>query len=152
MITCSFEDGHSTTNFRHAVVDALVVEDDKILLTKRATGLRDAGKWCVPGGYIDRDETAVEAAMREVLEETGYTVEVNDVFTILDNPNRKGDDRQNISFVFIAKPIKKVGDLDPEEVSEMKWFQLTALPPEAEMAFDHFDIVWQYINSREDIL
>lgn len=152
MITCTFEDGHSTTNFRHVVVDGIIVEDNKILLTKRAEGLRDGGKWCMPGGYVDRDETAVEAVMREIHEETGYTVEVSDLLTVIDNPVRNGDDRQNISFVFIVKPIKKVADLDPNEVSEMKWFLLTELPPEADMAFDHFDTIWQYINSREDIV
>ncbi len=152
MLNCTFESGKQTSHLRHAVVDVLLIDKKTILLTRRADSLREGGKWCLPGGYMDRDETAVEAAMRELHEEAGYTCEIYDLFTILDEPNRKGDDRQNISFVFLAKPIEKVGEIDPSEVSEMQWFPLDALPDEADMAFDHFDIIWRYIQSIDVVL
>jgi len=58
-----------------AAVGALVVDRcGKLLLVKRA---RDPGKgkWGLPGGFVDRDETAEEAMRREVREETQLEVE-----------------------------------------------------------------------------
>ena len=51
-------------------------EDEKeyILAVQRGTGTPDpefVGKWCLPCGYLDYDETLEEALQREVFEETG---------------------------------------------------------------------------------
>jgi len=89
MITCYFEDSDQPTKLRHVVVDTLVVKADKILLVKRGDDtLLEAGKWALPGGYLERDETAAEAATRETLEETGYQVKVEELFRLIDNPKR----------------------------------------------------------------
>lgn len=44
-------------------------ENQQILLVKR----KDVPLWDLPGGRVDPEETAEEAAVREVLEETGYS-------------------------------------------------------------------------------
>ncbi len=142
MIQCTFENGNAA-RLRHAVVDALIVQDNKILLVKRAEQLLGGGKWAIPGGFMDRDETAIEAVMREVLEETGYTNAVQELFTVLDKPDRTGDDRQNISFIFVVNVIKQVKAPDHES-SALQWFPLDALPAPAEMAFDHLSIIWDW--------
>ncbi|MEM9164375.1 MAG: NUDIX domain-containing protein, partial [Cyanobacteria bacterium P01_F01_bin.4] len=44
-------------------------------LNKRGKALPDeVGKWALPGGYLDYDETAGEAVMREVWEELGLNI------------------------------------------------------------------------------
>ena len=49
----------------------------KFLLVKRSdTKEMNPGEWEFPGGFIEEGETAREAAMRELLEETGLTGEV----------------------------------------------------------------------------
>lgn len=148
MIECTFEKGNSAP-LRHVVVDAIMVKDDKILLVKRADQLRGGGLWAIPGGFVDRDETTVEAIMREVLEETGYTSDVKDLLMIIDKPHRRGDDRQNVSFVYVVEPIFKVAEYDPEEVSELKWFDLYTLPKQDDIAFDHLEIIWNYIDQSD---
>ena len=55
-----------------SVLGVLVI-DDKILLIKR----RDIPIWVLPGGGIDRDETAEEAIIREVKEETGFNAKID---------------------------------------------------------------------------
>ena len=50
-----------------------IVKDDKVLLIKKAKGF-GAGKWNAPGGKIEPNEKPLEAAKREVLEETGLVV------------------------------------------------------------------------------
>ncbi|EKD79078.1 MAG: hypothetical protein ACD_41C00177G0013 [uncultured bacterium] len=147
MIRCTFEGGNEA-HLRHAVVDALIVEDKKILLVKRADHLHGGGKWAIPGGFVDRDETVAEAVMREVLEETGYTSDVQELFTVLDKPDRAGDDRQNISFVFVVNVIDQVKQTDGES-SAVQWFPLDALPAPEDMAFDHLNIIWDYLVSLD---
>ncbi|MFA6474657.1 MAG: NUDIX domain-containing protein [Patescibacteria group bacterium] len=148
MIACTFEN-NNTANLRHVVVDALMIKESKILLVKRADHLRAGGKWAIPGGYVERDETTLEAIMREVLEETGYTSEIAELLTVLDTPNRAGDDRQNVSFVFIVKPIEKIHEPD-DEVTAVQWFDLDKLPDKADMAFDHLEIIWEYRLGKDN--
>src|SRR5438045_2599964 len=58
---------------RRSAACAVVFDGDgRILLHKRS----DNGRWALPGGTIERDESAHEAIVREVKEEAGYDVEV----------------------------------------------------------------------------
>ena len=145
MITCAFEnDGKDS--LRHVVVDVLLIDGNKILLVKRTGKLLESGKWALPGGFLARDETCEQGAMREVKEETGYEIQIIKLLRVVDNPDRPKEDRQNVSFVYIAKPLKKDGDSD-NEVSEAKWFDLDKLPPVEEIAFDHYDNISIYLES-----
>ena len=51
-------------------VGAIVIRNDELLLVRRGRGPAQ-GKWSVPGGKIEFGETAAEAVVRELLEETG---------------------------------------------------------------------------------
>ncbi len=145
MITCNFEDGNKA-KLRHTVVDVLVLKDNQILLEKRNNKLVEGGKWALVGGYMERDETIIDAVKRETLEETGYKIKNIKLLTIIDNPNRPGDDRQNIAFVYTCNVDKKVSESD-WEVDELKWFNLNNLPPKNKIAFDHYQDIEIYLNS-----
>ncbi len=136
MITCEFEDGNKA-GLRHLCVDMLVINDKgQILMVKRSPKLFDGGRWGLVGGYMERDETAREAAAREALEETGWTIKNLKLLTINDMPERPRDaNRQNISLVYICEAGKKVGEPDWES-TEQKWFDLDDLPPKDKIAFD----------------
>ena len=47
---------------------------NKLLLLQRAFGNVEAGKWGVPAGKLERNETPEEAAKRELFEETGISL------------------------------------------------------------------------------
>jgi 8-oxo-dGTP pyrophosphatase MutT (NUDIX family) len=86
-----------------AVAITLVASDatadgTAILLTRRARGLRaHGGQWALPGGRCDPAETPTAAALRELREELGLTLDEGDVLGVLDNyPTRSG---------YLIKPV-----------------------------------------------
>jgi len=142
-----FEDGGKAT-LRHVVVHAIVEKDGCLLLGKRAGSILESGKWGIPGGFLDRDETFGQAALRELKEETGWEGEIVSLFRINSNPNRPHEDRQNISVEFIVKPIRKVGDKDWES-SKVEWIPIDKLLPFDEFAFDHGESIRLYLEYRK---
>lgn len=40
------------------------------------------GHWSLPGGRVEPDETLIEAAIREVHEETGFEVEIGNLIAV----------------------------------------------------------------------
>ncbi|MGR3617584.1 MAG: NUDIX hydrolase [Paracoccaceae bacterium] len=49
---------------------AVVVRNDRVILVKRGKAPSE-GMWGFPGGHVELGETALDAAVRELLEETG---------------------------------------------------------------------------------
>lgn len=144
MISCKFENGRGAS-LRHVVANILILKGNKILLVKRAASLINPNLWGLVGGFVDRDETIEEAALRESIEETGYQIKIKTLLRIADNPDRPKEDRQNISFVYTAKALNKVGERDWES-SQIKWFDLNNLPPKGEFAFDHYENIQLYLK------
>ncbi|OGD86546.1 hypothetical protein A2870_01985 [Candidatus Curtissbacteria bacterium RIFCSPHIGHO2_01_FULL_41_11] len=147
MIKCTFENGKGTS-LRHVIVDALVLRDDEILLVKRTRKLLEGGKWAIIGGFLDRDETLVDAVSREVHEETGWRVKNIKLLEVVDNPNRPNEDRQNVAFIYTCQAVEKDGKADWES-DEVRWFKLSNLPPKEEFAFDHFEDIQFYLKNNK---
>jgi ADP-ribose pyrophosphatase YjhB (NUDIX family) len=57
---------------------------EKILLTRR----NDNGRWCLPGGQMERGESLAETCIREVEEETGLQVRIARLIGVYSNPHR----------------------------------------------------------------
>lgn len=70
------------------VVAAIIKRDDKILATQRGTG-EFKGGWEFPGGKIEQGESTHNALVREIMEELDTTIQVNELFDIVeyDYPN-----------------------------------------------------------------
>ncbi len=141
MINCFFENGNKDS-LRHIVVGVIILKEGKVLLARRGTfqgkPILESGKWALSGGFLDRDETTLQAAIREVKEELGLEIDNLNLLHIVDKPDRPKEDRQNVNFVFVADFIG--GDIiKSEEVLETKWFDLDSLPPKDEIAFDFYD-------------
>jgi 8-oxo-dGTP pyrophosphatase MutT (NUDIX family) len=105
---------------RHNVVLIFAVtEDEQVVLVRQYKHGIGQILIEVPGGVIDDDENApLEAAKRELLEETGYTSdEVELLLEVNDNPTK---DTNTTSF-FLARNVRQVAPqhLDPTENIEV---------------------------------
>jgi 8-oxo-dGTP pyrophosphatase MutT (NUDIX family) len=87
---------HPSGGRRPAAVALVLLPDDEgracFVLTRRADRLRaHARQWALPGGRIDAGESAEAAALRELQEEVGLTLEASAVLGVLDDyPTRSG--------------------------------------------------------------
>ena len=147
MITCTFENGNNAS-LRHAVIDVLILKDDKLLLVKRNKKLLEGDKWALVGGFVERDETLFDTVNREIREEAGYTVKDITLLGIRHNPDRPHEDRQNISFVFFCTAVEKKGESD-WEVDDQQWFTFEDLPDKSMIAFDHLKNIELYQQYRK---
>jgi 8-oxo-dGTP pyrophosphatase MutT (NUDIX family) len=117
----------------------------KVLLTRRA----DNGMWCLPSGAMDPGESAEEACLREVWEETGLRAKVTRLVGIYTTPNEAieypdGNRVQIVALSFEAEIIGgKLGLSDettafgyysPEEMT-----QLDMVPSHARRVRDAFE-------------
>ncbi|HLD25010.1 MAG TPA: NUDIX domain-containing protein [Patescibacteria group bacterium] len=146
MITCTFENGKNAS-LRHVVVHAIVEKDGALLLVKRAPTILEGGKWSLPSGFLDRDETGSEGVTRELKEETGWEGNVESLFFVKTDPHRPHEDRQNISFHYIVTPIRLAREKDWES-TEVSWIKIDALPPLESLAFDHGESIGYYLQYR----
>ncbi len=78
--------------------------------------------WTFPKGHLEDGETSEIAAVREVLEETGYECDIIKPFEKVQYFFQREDVLVK-KFVtwFLMKPIGKTGVHDPEEIMETEW-------------------------------
>jgi ADP-ribose pyrophosphatase YjhB (NUDIX family) len=62
-------------------VRGVLFEDDKVLLVRE---IADSGRWTLPGGWADPNETPSQSVEREVLEESGYRVRARKLLAVYD--------------------------------------------------------------------
>lgn len=105
----------------HKEAAACVVENEvgEVLLIQSYRYVTNSLEWEVPAGGIEDDETIIEAARRETLEETGYsTVQLEHIYSY--NPSN-GISNQ-VFHIVKGKAGAKVGTFDKNEVKDVKWF------------------------------
>ncbi|RXZ82874.1 NUDIX domain-containing protein [Paenibacillaceae bacterium] len=100
-------------------VGALVEREGKLLLVRRAQE-PGKGKWTNPGGYIEQSELIEDTIVREVLEETQVTAEVQSIVALRDLP-------RSIHNLYVAFSMKYIaGDPVPDgvEVDQAGFFSV----------------------------
>lgn len=100
--------GWGRAALRHVVVHAVVEQNEALLLVRRVSHLLEGGKWGLPGGYLDRDETLCQGVLRELREQTGWDGQVVKLLRINSRPNRLREDRQNVAFDFVVTPLRQI--------------------------------------------
>jgi ADP-ribose pyrophosphatase YjhB (NUDIX family) len=112
-------------------VSLLVEDGQRVLLVQRAVD-PGKGRWCLPSGYVEWDESPAEAAVRECAEETGLVVadlQLADVRQYVDDVRGSGI---NITYrARVAGGTLRAGD----DAAEVGFFSAVELPSAAECQF-----------------
>ena len=111
----------------------MVLRESKILLglrnpdkVKASSELQGQGTWTMPGGKVEFMEKLIDAAKRELEEETSLKATKLDFLCISDDMT---DTAHYVTAGFIVREYTgEVKTMEPETILEWKWFDLNALP------------------------
>lgn len=121
-------------------VAAIIVKDDKVLLTKRSKLLADGSKWCLPGGGMKKWEKSIDAVKREVMEEVGLNTKSCKLLFVQEEIVK----RLNLHANVYVYEIKASGEVKANwEVTESGWFSKSEVS-KMSIAFTHKDILDKY--------
>jgi 8-oxo-dGTP diphosphatase len=112
----------------YLAVSAAIIRDGHVLIVQRARSPA-LGIWTLPGGVVESGETLAEALKREVMEETGLTIEPVALAGFREVVARDGDTRVARHFVimcFASRWIEGEPRLN-EELSEARWLRPSEL-------------------------
>jgi 8-oxo-dGTP diphosphatase len=96
-----------------------------------------AGGWALPGGFMDMDESAADAAIRELKEETGLDVSRVQQIGAYSEVDRDPRGRV-VTVAFYATASESDDFAAADDAEDAKWFSIDDLP---ELAFDHGNIL-----------
>ena len=108
------------------VVAAAIVRDGRVLACRRTAPAEAAGRWELPGGKVEADETPEAALIREIGEELGCLVAVDEWFDIsvpIPAPSGSPEHELRAALCHVT-----VGEIRPREHDAVQWL----LPDELE--------------------
>lgn len=100
------------------VTGGLLEKDGKFLLVQENKKICK-GKWNIPAGKLDENESLIEGAKREIFEETGCKVEITGVLEII---NEVLEEVNVVVFIFDTKIVSENIKADGKEIANVKWF------------------------------
>ena len=126
------------------VATAVVVESAGGIVLGRRAIEPALGEWCLPGGFVNDDESPVEAAMRECLEEIGAAIDVTGLIGLYHIARRTAP-----SMIIIGYRARLSAGASLEAGQEMQELQVFAPDQLPELAFSsHGQIIADYVRSQ----
>ena len=125
--------------------NAAVRRGDSILLIKRKFPPMQ-GAWALPGGFVERGENPINAAVRELLEETGIHGENPKLISVMGEADR--DPRKHIvSVVYEIEVSLEQQPIAGDDAADAKFWPIDSiLNGDLQMAGDHQQIIKNWLN------
>jgi len=131
-------------------VSVLIVnKHNEVLLGKRHKNSIYPEKWCLPCGYMEYNETYVEAAIREVKEEVGILISPKGIINVVSN--KLNNNINSLVIVLIAEYNEDEKIIPNDDITEVSFFNINNLPPLAFEA-DNFIINKYWKNEKLSII
>ena len=113
-------------NLLHWEVAVFIINDKKqVLLQKRAATKRfNPNKWGLCAGHVDSGESIDDTALREVEEEIGLKLSLNDLHILEKMEVKKRESNSQLTRIYYVVCNKENFKVQTEELSEVKWFNI----------------------------
>ena len=98
------------------VVAAIIRKDAQILITQRRNHVHLANLWEFPGGKVEAGESLQGALEREIREELGIKIRVNDEFFTVDHDYPT----KSVRLHFFNCTVLE-GEAEPVDVADLRW-------------------------------
>lgn len=131
----------------------VILENNKVLLVQ-VKSMKGRKIWTFPKGHIEQGETPRQAALREVLEETGYKasiikplLKVRYAFTL------KGRYVRKVVQWYLMKKLGRIGKHDPSEILAINWVSINKAKEMVEYPSDKrlLELVEEENNITKDL-
>lgn len=109
-----------------SVVAVIVDDEGRVLLTKRSIP-PFKNLWVMPGGKIDLGEPILEALKREVREEVGIEVDVDDIIDVFEHVTPGEDKCHFVIIYYLCRPLSCRITHNEQEVDEAAWVPFSEL-------------------------
>ncbi len=134
----------------YLTADIVLLSEGKDVLMIRRKGHPFLGCWALPGGFVEPGESAADAALRELMEETSVTGFTVDDITEIGLFSKPGRDPRGwvVSDAFLI-PVErdKIRFRAADDAAEAAWIPVgrnggeLLLPEGIKLAFDHADVL-----------
>ena len=152
------EQGYKVREVTSVTVDAVVIKKDEhypdqnqVLLITRA-GEPHKGKWALPGGMIEYGEEPVQAVIRILKEECNIqSKEIHPELLCVNGKDGRDPRKHMVSIVYhVAVDPKTKWDIKPGlGAATIDWYNLEDVVDAVELAFDHKDMLSQYMDKEK---
>jgi bifunctional NMN adenylyltransferase/nudix hydrolase len=135
-----------------STVDSVVTSGGHVLLIRR-NGFPGKGLWAIPGGFVEPTERLLQAAIRELGEETQLTEALDEAFVgvaVFDHPQRSQRGRTiTHAHHFELKGSQLPAIQAADDAALAKWVPIKELASMEEEFFeDHYHILDRFLNLR----
>lgn len=130
-----------------------VLDNGRVLMLKR----KDNGKWTLPGGTLELDESLADCAVREINEECGLRVTITDILGTYTDPDIRiaysdGEVRREFTIVYIGT-VQNTNVVLDEESAAFQWVPLEQVQelPMAESQRERILDLMKYVETKERV-
>lgn len=109
---------------------ALIVnkEKDVLLMQRGAKSKNRVGFWTQPGGTVEFGENIEDAIVREIKEELGIDIKLNDFLSVTDDIILE-ENQHWVAISYSAEILSGTPkSMEPEKIGDIEWFPLDKLP------------------------
>ncbi|KAF5287921.1 hypothetical protein FQA39_LY15625 [Lamprigera yunnana] len=138
-----------TPPYAHTMVGvgAVVINDDNVLVVQEKYGISDF--WKLPGGYVEPGENIIDAAIREVYEETNINTEFKSVLNVR-HAHGGSWGCSDLYFVICLKPLTFNIVKCDREIKNSRWMEIKEYLEHSEVHELNKFFVQTYLNYNGD--
>lgn len=101
------------------VTAAVILKDDKVLITQRKSGGNQEFKWEFPGGKLEKGESPEKCLIREIKEELNLDIKSNGIFDVVYHKY------PDITILLLAYKCEIIGGtINAIDCNDYKWVSL----------------------------